>query len=296
MNRLFIITLSVLFGPLLLWGQVKLLTPSGTLGWSDPVYSHDGSKICFTDASAKQIRLFERDEDSTRFVAEGAKIGKRFVFEPDDRRLVFRMTLPSLPGRPVRLYSVSLYLYDPVGRTTNEEGDLFGPYYFDHKVWYRFSLLGPYFDYQSAAHKAGPYMDLPSGQLWVINQSGDTVFSSAAGQHFIGAEISPDGEWVAAVQDQPAIRTEVIHIRDGKSFTIDGGAAPGWSGDSKRLVCVRTNSSAAQELYLLDVGTANGRVILTSPEYQPETPALNPDGSRVVFISRGALYELKIPL
>jgi Tol biopolymer transport system component len=294
MNRLFIISLVVLTGYLTARAQATLLVRAGSGGWSDPVYSHDGSLIAFTNASANQVRFLIPGEDSTRQIVDGAGVGQRFAFEPDDKRLVFRRQVVGLPEKPVRLFSVSLYLYDPIGRTSNLSGTVFGPYYFEGKIWYRYSLLSEFVSYDGKTRKAGPYMDLPTGQLWVLNSSGDSVFVSLAGQRFAGMEMSPDGQWVAAIQAEPDIQLVLIPLAAGKVHVLEHAAAPGWSGDSKHLICVRLTNPKSPELCLVDLPSGSLSVVYSSDQNPPETPALNSDASRAAFVSGGSIYEIKL--
>ena len=274
----------------------RLLVPAGKPGWTNPVYSPDGNKIAFTDASLGVIRFIENGEDSPRGVASATRIGRRFVFEPNSKRIVYRQEVGALPEKPWRLVSTSLYLYDPAMKTINETGEIYGPYYLLGRVWYRPTLLSPFYDYEGDSRIAGPYLDAATGLLWIRSAKGDTVYTSPAGVTIAGMELSPDGQWVAAVRETPSRAMLLISVADGKTTEFENAFAPGWSGDSKNVICVRSTNTPPDELVRIRVPSFKSEVVFRSPKYSPEVPALNPDGSRVGFVSKGAIYEAIITL
>ncbi|RPH92767.1 hypothetical protein EHM69_12055 [candidate division KSB1 bacterium] len=274
---------------------VKLVVPSQGDGWRDPVYDWDGTRFALTDAAQKQIFIYESGEDSPRSVAKGDRIGRRFVFEPGGRhRIVFRLRSDAIPGKPERLYSSSIYLYDPVPRSHNISGDVYGPYLIENQVWYRFSPFGPFTNYENQLRHAGPYGDFSGGFLYVLNEKEDTVFASENGARMRGAEISPDGRWVAAVQSDPTVKILLVNTEHGTRMDIPDSYAPAWAGDSRSLICVSTANPAQQSLRLVRLPSGEGEFVLSSPEYHPETPALNRDGTRALFVSKGSIYEMEL--
>jgi Tol biopolymer transport system component len=264
-------------------------------GFRDPIYSPDGQTIAFTNAAQDQIYVLEKGKNIPRSVAHGEKIGRRFAFEPGGERIVFRLRAYALPGKPERLLSTSIYLYDPVHRSQNSEGDIFGPYVMNGRIWYRYSLVGPFFDYAGQVSGAGPYWDTQNGTLNVLNAALDTVFTSALNQHLAGYELSPDGAWLAVVESQPERRLLVIRIQDGTTFSISGGFAPGWAGDSQSLICVTDRSTGGTDLSVVKLPSRQTAVVLPGTRFKPETPALNSDGTRALFVSEGAIYEMTLP-
>jgi hypothetical protein len=275
--------------------QPGLVLPSGDGGWCDPLYSPDGRFIAFTNYSQDRIYVFEQGKDSPREVAQGEMIGRRFAFEPGAERIVFRMRSYALPGKPERIISTSIYLWDPVHHTSNNTGDLFGPYRIGGRIWYRYSLVGPFFDYDAHIRSAGPYWDTESGALSVINEALDTVFTTAPDQFVAGCEISPDGVWLAAVESRPERRTLLIRTSDGKTFGFPDAVAPSWAGNSQSLIAVTSRAERSTGLMIVRVPSGDARIILEDARFRPETPALNTDGSRALFVSHGAIYEMTVP-
>jgi hypothetical protein len=273
--------------------EPQLLVPAGKSGWTNPVIAPDGKTIAFANASLSQIRALISGEDSSRAVMSNPGVGRRFVFEPGGQdRILYRRRVQALPDHPERLISVSIYLADPMPRTSNLKGDMFGPYLIGNRVWYRDSLTGPLKDLRGVIQKAGPYLDDSTGQLNVLNKSGKTVFASSPPQRFALTEISPDGQWVAAVQIGPDHSLFLIPVASGDVIRVNNAMDPGWSGNSRSILCVRRLPSQAPELYRVHLPKGDGETLLSSSNFDPETPVLNMDGTKAVFVSKGSIYSL----
>ena len=295
MNALILITLLILSLVRAEAASPELLVPAGTSGWTDPVISRDGLKIAFTNASQYEIRVQILGEDSTRQVMFNPGVGRRFIFEPGVAdRIVYRRHIQAVPGKPERLLSVSIYIMDPIPLTSNRDSTIFGPYLIDNRVWYRDSLTGPFLDVNGKVRLAGPYLDSKSGELRVLDLAGKTVFTSSPPQKFGAMEISPDGQWVAAVQTEPALELFVVNVPNGTVLTVNSAADPGWSGQSLSVVCVRRQPSGVHELFRMHLPDGHGEAVFSAPDFDPETPVLNVDGSKVVFVSKGAIYGLDL--
>lgn len=264
-------------------------------GWQNPVFSPDGKHLAFTNASLKEIYVLELNSDSPRVVAKGEKIGRRFAFEPNSQRVAFRLRSDALPGKPERLISSAIYLYDPVHHSSNMEGNIYGPYWLDGRLWYRLSLLGPFIDYDGKILTSGPYWNPENGHLKVLNSSSDTVFTSSLTQKIAGVEISPDGQWVAAVEDSKDGDMLLIRVEDGHVLRIADAFAPYWGGDSRRLICVTRRIEGGNNLSLVSLPSGDTTIILAHPQFTPEMPALSFDGSRAVFVSKGGIYTMELP-
>lgn len=276
-------------------GAPQIVVPASGDGWRDPVFAPDGNSIAFANADLSELYVLIHDEKTPRTVARSNGIGRRFVYTPDGQRLAFRMKIEKLPAQPERLISSSIYLFDPIHHSQNMESNLFGPYFFDNRVWYRRSLAEPYVDFNNRARVAGPYWDPNGNSLIVLNDNRDSVFTSLPGQRFAGAEISPDGRWIAAVESRPAVQLHLIRIENGQTQTISQAFAPGWSGDSQRLVCCSKNPQGIVQMLFVNVASGESVVLLNDPRLQPETPALNADGTTVLFVGNGAIYKMEIP-
>jgi Tol biopolymer transport system component len=275
--------------------QPKLLVPPGTQGWIDPVYSADGKLLAFARADRNEIRVLVFGEDSTRSVVRSDRVGRRFVFQPGDTRIVFRARTYALPGTPERLASTSIYLFDPVVLTADTAGDAFGPYLIENQLWYRRALNSVLLNMKGWPRSGGPCYFLDHGQLWVTNAHGDTVFASDAAQKFVGAEISPDGKWLAAVEeDNHAEQLAVIHMTDGKMTRFTGAFAPTWRADAAMLVCVLAQENGTYNLCTVDTATMALRIQWSSSVITAGTPAISPDGKRIVFVDNGGIYEVEI--
>lgn len=295
MNTLFVLVLLAIPPIAGYAAEPRLLVSAGKSGWTNPVISPDGQKIAFADASLKQIRVLISGEDTSREVVTNPGVGRRFVFEPGGQdRIIYRRKVQALPDHPERLLSVSIYLFDPASRTSNAKGNLFGPYLIEGRIWYRDSLTGPFMDLQGKVRKAGPNFDQTSGQLRVLDAAGKIVFASTPPQTFAAMEISPNGRWVAAVQTSPERELFLISVDNGAVIRVNSAVDPGWSGNSLTAICVRRIQSRPPELYLIHLPKGDGASLFAAPDFDPETPVLNADGTRAVFVSKGAVYDLDI--
>jgi hypothetical protein len=294
---LIIILIIALLSPQLIYAaSPQLIISADSATWSSPIYSANGKNIAFTNASLQEIWVTTDMNQKPRLVAAGDQIGKRFVFEPGLERLVYRQKSVALPERPVRLLSTSFYLYDPIMRTDNLDASICGPYVINQKVWYRRALTEPLRDYKSKYRIAAPYLNLMTGKLWVLNEKGDSLYSSPAASKFVALEISPDGKWVAALQEEPEQMLLLISLTDKKTVNVGAGSWPSWSGDSQSLIyLVPANQKDNQkntEIHVYRLAASTNEAVLTSTAYSPETPSLNQEGTRALFVSKGAIYEL----
>jgi Tol biopolymer transport system component len=273
----------------------RRVVPAEPLKWTNPAYSPDGFSLAFAAADGNSIWAIDlNDEREPSRVARGDSIGRRFVFEPDNPadRIVYRMRINAHPAQPVRLTSTSIHIFDPGPRSDNL-GEIIGPYAFAGKLWYRHSLLDPYRDSAGAERRAGPYLDLDSKTLRLLSAEGDTLYTSPPAEAVAGFEISPDGKWVAVVASAPSPVLYLLATADGTRRDLGSGFWPAWSGNSQRLAClvtirnntlIRVHDLAANKSFSLDFEKL----------YDPISPALNPDGSEVAFISDHAVYVAEV--
>lgn len=275
-------------------GEPILVIPADNGGWILPIYSPDDKVIVFTNASRDEIWVTERDQLAPRMLTSGTGLANRLTFEPDQNRIVFRRRVNALPNRPVRLFSTSYYLYDPVVRMANS-GDILGPYLVDNKVCYRRSLTDPLIDCDGKTRYAGPYLDPASGKLWVVNSNRDTIYTSSVNIRFGAVELSPDGKWVAAVTTEPTAAIWIMEIETGQATEVSAGSWPSWSANSQNLTFLtKDRESDPPEIHILRLSTMKTEKVYRSESMLPETPALNRDGSRVLFVSEGSIYEIDL--
>jgi hypothetical protein len=275
--------------------QPKLLVPAGPQGWADPVYSADDKMLAFARADRNEIRVLVFGEDSTRSVARSDRVGRRFAFQPGDTRIVYRARTYALPGTPERVVSTSIYLFDPVVLTADTAGDAFGPYIIENQLWYRRSLNSVLLNMKGWPRTGTPCYFLDHGQLRVTSAHGDTVFASVAAQNFVGAEISPDGKWLAAVdENNHTVQLTVIRMADGKAARFTGAFAPSWEADAQRLVCALAQENGTYNLCTVDTAALTLQIRWSSPDVQAGTPAISPDGKRAALVSKGGIYEVEL--
>ncbi|RQV96978.1 hypothetical protein EH220_05065 [bacterium] len=294
MKRLFFITFSLL-ASLLHAAEPQLIVDAKPFHWLNPIYSNDGNSLAFSALNQNEIWSFDLLHSfKPSRAARGDSIGRRFVFEPNsqDDRIVYRIRIKAHPAEPLRLLSASIHLFDPVTRTNNM-GEILGPYLFENSVWYRFSPDGPFFDYQDRPRTAGPYWNRETQVLWVESADSTRIFTSPENEPVRGFEISPDGNYVAIVATTPEPILYLVALKTGDRTELGAGRWPSWSLNSKYLAClvdirdetiIRVHDIEKHEHVALEIPT----------HYDPEYPALNPDGTKLVFTDGGRIFQIDL--
>lgn len=271
----------------------RMVAERAARGCSAPLWSADSRFIAYTTIDLDTLFVVEPAEANKHQnlyrVAKATGVGRRFVFAPGEERLVYREMIGAIPTHPDRLISTSFYTYDPSVLTSNND-PIIGPYVVENKIYYRHSLETPLIAVHGAERIAGPYKI--DGRLVIRNASGSEVFKSDEQEEVDGFEISPDGQWVAAVLAQDGERmVKLIQVSDGSVSELGRGRWPGWSGNSNRLVFVRDKKEVQfAELVVYDVEVGQSRSVTGINQYWPDEPALNGDGSMVAFIHDGSVY------
>ena len=295
MKKLFFIALSLTFTVASHALEPQLIVDADPYHWTNPVYSNDGKALAFGALNGNEIWSFDlQNSREPSQAARGDSIARRFVFEPNiqDDRIVYRIRIKAHPDQPLRLLSTSIYLFDPANRTNNP-GEILGPYLFKNQVWYRYSLDGPFYDYQGQSRTAGPCWNRESRVLWVRNEAGERLFTSPENEPARGFEISPDGNWVAVVATSPEPILYLVALATGERVDLGAGRWPAWSLNSKYLAClvdirdetiIRVHDIDKREHIALDIPT----------RFDPEYPALNPDGTKLVFTDGGRIFQVDL--
>jgi TolB protein len=119
--------------------------------------------------------------------------------------------------------------------------------------------------------------------------SGKEVKWLPANGRYIGAQMSPDGRYVAATLEQAGDTSLYLLDAHGKvirRLTSDPGleVSPSWSPDGNQIVFVSDRSGSPQ-LYILDVASGKSRRLTYSGSYNT-APAWSPRGDRIVYTGR----------
>ncbi|MCC6477011.1 hypothetical protein IT157_08145 [bacterium] len=247
--------------------------------------------IAFTTRELDELYVIELDEKQSPYRVANAKgVGRRFVFDPSDDRVIFRQRAEAHPAKPERLVSCAVYLHDPQ-MVTNNDGPLIGPYLIGSEIVYRQDPFSPYTSLSGSVRMAGPYVE-EQGRLSVRDERGRELFETAPQDSVSGFELSPDGRWVAIVLGNSAKTLEIVSTLDGTRIPIGAGRWPGWSGNSKRLVFLRDKPEIHfAEIVVYDLSKSELRSVTGLNEFWPDEPSLNFDGTRAAFVHDGALYE-----
>jgi WD40 repeat protein len=197
------------------------------------------------------------------------------------------------PEKPVRLYTSSIYVFDPSSRTANL-GDILGPYVSEARLLYRHALDSPLLETDGQPRIAGPYLNPENHSFWVLDADSNRIFESPKSEPVGGFELSPDGRYVAVVASASSPLLYLIDLQSGERRNLGSGRWPAWSDDGNHLSClteiqtkriIRVHHLEAREFTPVD---------LPLP-IRPESPSLNEDGTRVLFVDRGSIYVIDVP-
>ena len=119
--------------------------------------------------------------------------------------------------------------------------------------------------------------------------SGKEMKWSPPSGRYIGGQMSPDGQYVAATLELAGDTSLSLLDSKGKiirRLTSDPGleVSPSWSPDGKQIVFVSDRSGSPQ-LYILDVASGKSRRLTYSGGYNT-APAWSPRGDRIVYTGR----------
>jgi TolB protein len=119
--------------------------------------------------------------------------------------------------------------------------------------------------------------------------TGKEVKWSPANGRYIGGQISPDGQFVAATLEQGGDTSLYLLDVSGRivrRLTSDPGleVSASWSPDGKQIVFVSDRSGSPQ-LYVLDVASGKSRRLTYGGSYNT-APAWSPRGDRIVYTGR----------
>ncbi len=133
------------------------------------------------------------------------------------------------------------------------------------------------------------YKDRTPGLYHFELFSGKESKWSPGNGRYIGGQMSPDGQYVAATLEQQGDTSLYLLDANGKvirRLTSDPGleVSPSWSPDGKQIVFVSDRSGSPQ-LYILDVASGKSRRLTYSGGYNT-APAWSPRGDRIVYTGR----------
>lgn len=97
------------------------------------------------------------------------------------------------------------------------------------------------------------------------------------------ARLSPDGEWVAYVEDRDLFRSSVDGSGEERLTTGDSRDQPTWSPDGRQLAFVKySDNEPSASIFVMDLlSLAESRLTETGFDFHP---AWSPDGSRIAFV------------
>ena len=133
------------------------------------------------------------------------------------------------------------------------------------------------------------YKDRGPGLYQFALFTGKEVKWSPANGHYIGGQLSPDGQYVAATLERGGNSDLYLLDANGKvirQLTSDSGieVSPAWSPDSRQIVYVSDRSGSPQ-LYILEVAGGKSRRLTYNGSYNT-APAWSPKGDRIAYTGR----------
>jgi hypothetical protein len=281
-----------------LWAEAaepKRLVEAEPYHWLYPAYSPDDLAIAFSALNLSEIWSLDlvTGREPSR-AAKGDSIGRRFVFEPgiQDDRVVYRIRIQAHPDKPVRLISTSVHLFDPAPRSGNM-GEIIGPYAVSGQIWYRRSLAEPLTDVKGNERPAGAYWDKTTNSFWVQDSTKTRLYTSPEAEPAEGFEISPDGKWAAVVTTTSPPLLYIVSLADGSRKDLGSARWPSWSGNSRFVACL-TELLDNTVIRVCDIESGVHKAMEIPSRYDPEYPALNSDGSKLLFVDGGAIYEVEL--
>lgn len=266
-------------------------------GCSAPLWGFDSKLLAYTTIDLDELYVTEPGEvlrnQLLYRVANAPGIGRRFIFDPQGERLIYRREATALPTKPDRLVASPFNSMENKMLTSNLQSIL-GPYRIGNTVYYRESLTKPLVDLDGMTRNDGAYLE--NGRLTVINRTDDEVFKSGDNVTVQGFERSPDGEWIAFVADQNGTKEiGIVEVAGGQYISVGKGRWPSWSGDSNRLAyLVDKPEIKFSEIVVYDLPSAQARSVQGINQYWPDEPALDHTGSRVAFVHDGEIYVTEV--
>ena len=266
-------------------------------GLSAPLWSQDDRFMAYTTADLNELYVVELNEvkakQSLYRVSNLDGVGRRFAFQPGEDRIAFRTMVGAITSHPERIFSSSIYSHDPKMLTSNT-GPIHGPYRIENKLFYRSSLDQPLISVDGQPWSK--IVNLLDGSLSISDSTQTVRYVSPTEEKVEGFEISPDGQWVAAVVKTSTERqVQLIQISTGAVTNLGKGRWPGWSGDGNRVVVIRDKPEVRfAELLVYDIKLGQTRSVVGLTNFWPDEPALNSNGTKVAFIHEGEIYLTEV--
>lgn len=256
----------------------ELFLPRDFITTRDITWSPDGTKIlcCRVRDSGGGANLFVYDADGENpvQVTEGGGIARRPSWSPDGTRIVFDYR-PGLRRRATELCVINA---DGSGRHSLTAADQVFAY---HPVW---SPDGAsiFFCLKDKRHD----------DLWVMDADGKNMrqLTFTDRQSETEPSISPDGATIAFSLDRREIYlmdADGGRIRplEAEKGSVCRGRDPSWSSDSQRVLFAGFKTSTSRRFVKEVSVDGSGMRQIPVRDSKILSPVLNPDGTRLVYLS-----------
>ena len=234
---------------------------SSNVGLMAPVWSPDGSKIAVTSDNYTGIFVANADGSNLTQLTADAGAGYKMVWSDDSRSIIGNAKLAQgrqlvKETRSYNLATGAVKAITPRRRTVAQPGA------------------------DNAAGIFGKMIANPAGATSSI-----AALAQFKGKTVINPALSPDGSKIAF--QIPGNGMWLINADGSGLRSLGQGSHPAWMPDSKNIIytIVKDNGSMFTASTLMSANTENGKtsVLVASEGLIPMTPAVAPDGTRLVF-------------
>ena len=249
-------------------------------GMMAPVWSPDGSKIAATGLNYTGIVVMNADGSAARSITDAAGAGYKMTWSPDGKEVVGR----------TNIYENNRLMHElKAWRADGSNARVL-------RAKFRGNVAPTLRAAGLNKKSAGVYDVMTSAPASAAQQI--PALAKYRGEVIINPALSPDGTKVAF--QIPGHGMWVINSDGTGLKSLGKGSNPSWMPDSRSIVYTvvsdNGHSYTASTLYGLDVVNGNGSVLVSANGLIPVTPAVSPDGRKVVFgdATDGSLYIVNL--
>lgn len=243
-------------------------------GLMAPVWSPDGSKIAASGSNYAGIFVFDADGTAGRQLTNAEGAGYKMAWSADSRTIT--------------------------ARTNERQGARVMHSLVNYNVATGASTAVQQLSRKTAMPQEGTASNLFNNMVSDAAGVAQSIpaLSLFAGRTVINPALSPDGKRIAF---QVVGRGMWVINTDGSGLTELGkGSHPAWLPDGKTIVFTRVQDNGstftASEIYTVSLDNLKHEMLVSDTNLIPLTPAVSPDGTRLVFenAADNALYIVKL--